>query len=151
MSDYAVEESVCLLKRAHWFEAYLKVLHPWPACVHDECSWLYALFDLDFAPAEHARTSCCHCKRLLCVSDWCHWQLPVSPLRWVVHVQEVEKGKGRVAPVPEHFGAATFTADDAREWQDWQEYSQDYSRYEYEIDEDDEVSTTSSKGRNTSV
>ncbi len=26
MSDYAVEESVCLLKRAHWFEAYLKVL-----------------------------------------------------------------------------------------------------------------------------
>lgn len=25
MSDYPVEESVCLLKRAHWFEAYLKV------------------------------------------------------------------------------------------------------------------------------
>ena len=60
-----------------------------------------------------------------------------------VHVQEVEKGKGRVAPVPAHFGAAAFTADDAREWQEWQEYSQDYSRYEYEIDEDDEVSHTS--------
>ena len=25
MSDYPVEESVCLLKRAIWFEAYLKV------------------------------------------------------------------------------------------------------------------------------
>ena len=56
------------------------------------------------------------------------------------HVQEVEKGKGRIVPVPEHLGAAAFTADDAREWQEWQEYSQDYSRYEYEIDEDDEVS-----------
>lgn len=28
MSDYPVEESVCLLKRAIWFEAHLKV---WPA------------------------------------------------------------------------------------------------------------------------
>ena len=27
MSDYPVDESVCLLKRAHWFEAYLKVMN----------------------------------------------------------------------------------------------------------------------------
>ena len=54
--------------------------------------------------------------------------------------QEVEKGKAFVPPMPEHFGAAMFTADDAREWQEWHEYSQDYSRYDYEIDEDEEVS-----------
>ena len=55
-------------------------------------------------------------------------------------MQEVEKGKALVPLVPESFGAAAFTADDAREWQDWHEYSQrDYNRYEYELDEDDEV------------
>jgi hypothetical protein len=54
--------------------------------------------------------------------------------------QEVEKGKALVPPMPEHFGGAMFTADDAREWQEWHEYSQDYSRYDYEIDEDEEVS-----------
>lgn len=52
----------------------------------------------------------------------------------------MEKGKALAPPVPESFGAAAFTAEDAREWQEWQEYSQDYSRYDYEIDEDDEVS-----------
>ncbi len=43
MSDYPVEESVCLLKRAIWFEAYLKVCHLSCAtaiCVHLE---IYAL------------------------------------------------------------------------------------------------------------
>ena len=52
----------------------------------------------------------------------------------------MEKGKALVPLVPENFGAAAFTAEDAREWQDWHEYSQrDYNRYEYELDEDDEV------------
>ena len=58
--------------------------------------------------------------------------------------QEMEKGKGVVPPVPESLGAAPFTAEDAREWQEWQEYSQDYNRYDYEFDEDDEVSPFSS-------
>ncbi len=55
-------------------------------------------------------------------------------------MQEVEKGKALVPLVPESFGAAAFTADETREWQDWHEYSQrDYNRYEYELDEDEEV------------
>ena len=54
-------------------------------------------------------------------------------------MQDVEKGKAVVPLVPENFGSAAFTTEDAREWQEWQEYSQDYNRDEYELDEDDEV------------
>ena len=55
-------------------------------------------------------------------------------------MQEVEKGKALVPRLPANFGAAAFGVDDAREWQEWHEYSQqDYNRYEYALDEDDEV------------
>ena len=41
---------------------------------------------------------------------------------------------------PRALARPAFTADETREWQDWHEYSQrDYNRYEYELDEDEEV------------
>lgn len=66
------------------------------------------------------------------------WSVAASEI-WHGGVQEVEKGKALVPLVSESFGAVPFTVEDAREWQEWQEYGQDYNRYEYELDEDEEV------------
>ncbi|KAK9905509.1 hypothetical protein WJX75_001177 [Coccomyxa subellipsoidea] len=71
LSDFPVEESVCLLKRAHWFES---------------------------------------------------------------HMKEFEKGKAAV-----NFVAPDLVIDDARDWVDWREDSADYSRFEEQYEDDEEV------------
>jgi len=51
MSDYPVEESVCLLRRSHWFEAYLKVLLSPPSINTDTCNQNRVAFCIRFRAA----------------------------------------------------------------------------------------------------
>jgi hypothetical protein len=46
----------------------------------------------------------------------------------------LEKGKAALNLAPLH-----YTADDARDWVDWQDDSHDYRRYEEEFEDDEEV------------